>query len=341
MEGSGGGFHVHVQISSCDLGEYLWLRQKKNEGLIYELSLTPKGKKSFPSVAILMFTYDRLEYTQEAMYSLMKNTRYPFALYIVDNHSTDGTREWLEAARLEYPDRIKDIRYNSTNVGLPGPTNDFWSRADVDLVGKVDNDTLVPPGWLEQLVEAHRKVSKLAVVGGYHFRPEDFDDKAAQDKLYAENGIRILQDTHIGGCAYLMKKSIQQQFGPMNFNSALKIHGWTEYQLRMVMGGYIVGYLYPLIQLEYMDDPRSEKCLINEKYRDYAREIWKERGINFQSAEQLVDWITSDAQRVTSGTHKSHFFSANKSKHTNYATKSIHLHYHPDTQPVRIHKKVY
>ncbi len=325
LERSGGGFHIHVQISRCKLEEYLWLQQKRDEGLIHELSLTQEGQQKFPSVAILMFTYDRLEYTREAMHNLMRNTRYPFDLYIVDNHSTDGTREWLEAVRLEYPDRIKDIRYNSTNEGLPGPTNDFWNRVDVDLVGKVDNDTLVPSGWLERLVEAHQKVPKLAVVGGYHFRPEDFDEEAAQDNLYAENDIQILQDTHIGGCAYLMKKSIQQQFGPMNYNPALKIHGWTEYQIRMVTGGYIVGYLYPLIQLEYMDDPRSKKCLINEKYRDYAREIWKERGINFQSTEQLVGWITSDAQRVTSGTYKNHFFPPNESTQTTRQNQFISI----------------
>ena len=80
--------------------------------------------------------------------------------------------------------------------------------------------------------------------------------------------------------------------------------------------GYIVGYLYPLIQLEYMDDPRSEKCLINQKYRTYAREVWKERGINFQTTEQLVKWITSDAQRVTSGIQKKKLFSGNKLKQT-------------------------
>ena len=298
LEGNGGGFHIHVQISSCDLGEYLWLRQKKNEGLVYELSLTQEGKRKFPSVAILMFTYDRLEYTREALHTLMKNTRYPFDLYIVDNYSTDGTRAWLEATRLEYSDRIKDIRYNSANEGLPGPTNDFWSRVDVDLLGKVDNDTLVPSGWLERLVEAHRKVPKLAVVGGYHFRPEDIDDKSACSKLYEHDGIKVLSDTHIGGCCYLMKKSIQKKFGPMKFNPALKIHGWTEYQHMLVGAGYIVGYLYPFIQLEYMDDPRSKKCLIDDKYQDYTRRIFRERGINFKSTDQIVNWMRREAQRV-------------------------------------------
>ena len=252
-----------------------------------------------PTVSLVMFTYDRIEYTREALCTLMKNTDYPFDLYIVDNYSTDGTREWLETVRLEYPDRIKDIRFNPTNEGLPGPTNDFWRRVDSELIGKVDNDTLVPPGWLERLVEAHQKIPELAVVGGYHFRPEDFDDNSARSRLYAHNGIKILPDMHIGGCCYLMKKSIQKVFGPMKFNPALKIHGWTEYQHMLAGAGYIVGYLYPIIQLEYMDDPRSKKCLINEKYQDYSRKIWRERGIKFKSTDQVVEWLHRDAQRIT------------------------------------------
>jgi len=251
-----------------------------------------------PTVSLVMFTYNRIEYTRETLHTLMENTHYPFDLYIVDNNSNDGTREWLETVRLEYPDRIKDIRYNSTNEGLPGPTNDFWGRVDSELIGKVDNDTLVPPGWLERLVEAHQKIPKLAVVGGYHFRPEDFDDNSVRSRLYAHHGIKILPDIHIGGCCYLMKKSIQKIFGPMKFNPALKIHGWTEYQNLLAGAGYIVGYLYPLIQLEYMDDPRSKKCLINEKYQDYTRKIWRERGINFKSTDQIIEWLHADAQRI-------------------------------------------
>ncbi|MGD9288609.1 MAG: glycosyltransferase [Desulfobacterales bacterium] len=200
---------------------------------------------------------------------------------------------------MKFQDRIKDVCFNPTNEGLPGPTNHFWSRVDSELIGKVDNDTLVPPGWLERLVEAHQKIPKLAVVGGYHFQPEDFDDKSARSRLYVQNGIKILPDHHIGGCCYLMKKSIQETFGPMKFNPELKIHGWTEYQHMLADAGYIVGYLYPLIQLEYMDDPRSKKCLIDEKYQDYSRKIWRERGINFKSTDQVAEWLQRDAQRIT------------------------------------------
>jgi GT2 family glycosyltransferase/tetratricopeptide (TPR) repeat protein len=298
LETAGDAVKAHVTVSRCSLEDYLWLRMKQDNGRIHSLILTDVGRQIFPTVSLVMFTYNRIEYTREALMTLMHNTRYPFDLVIIDNFSTDGTREWLEEVRRRYAHRIKNIIYNSCNEGLPGPTNEFWQGVKADLVGKVDNDTLVPEGWLEKLVEAHTKLPKLAVVGGYHYRPEDFDENAAQSKLYREGGICLLPDTHIGGCCYLMKKSVQEKYGLMDVHPTLKTHGWTQYQWRLLRAGYLIGYLYPLIQLEYMDDPRSEKCLIESRYKEYAREIWKERGVKFQSSDQLVSWIRNDAARV-------------------------------------------
>ena len=296
----GHALRVSVEVSRCELEDYLWLVQKQREGLIYQLNLTDEGHKVFPTVAIVVFTFNRLKYTEQALNRLMNSTQYPFDLYIIDNNSTDGTIEWLEEFKFAYANRIESICYNKKNMGLPGPTNQFWQSVSTDLIGKVDNDTLVPNGWLERLVEAHNKISNLAVVGGYHFRPEDFDDKAAQAKIYKENGISILTDSHIGGCCYLMKKTVQENFGLMDVHPTLKTHGWTQYQWKLVKAGFIIGYLYPPVQLDYMDDPRSEKCLIKKYYSDYTRSIWRERGINFDSTDQIVKWIRNDAKRVTS-----------------------------------------
>ncbi|MGD9288610.1 MAG: glycosyltransferase family A protein [Desulfobacterales bacterium] len=80
-----------VEVSSCSFDEWSWLSQKRQEGLIDELILTEKGRREFPTVSIVMFTYNRIEYTRQALYALMENTYYPFDLYIVDNCSADGT----------------------------------------------------------------------------------------------------------------------------------------------------------------------------------------------------------------------------------------------------------
>jgi len=324
-ETSGGGFRLQVDVSRCDLDEYLYLIKKKEEGLIYKLSLTEKGRERFPSVSLVMFTFDRLLYTKQTLHRLMQSTKYPFQLIIIDNKSSDGTREWLEKIRFLYAHRIVDIKYNNKNEGLPGPTNSFWQSINTDLVGKIDNDTLVPDGWLERLVEAHRKIPRLAIVGGYHFRPEDFDEKNAKSKIIEENGVKILTDRHIGGCCYLMKASVQKQFGLMEVHPTLKTHGWTQYQWMITNAGYIVGYLYPLVQLDYMDDPRSDKCLIENEYKDYSRNIWHERGIDYQSTDQLVNWIQNDAARITNQPVEMANVSTNHPVKTNYSHDKMPL----------------
>jgi GT2 family glycosyltransferase len=300
---TGAASRIHVTVNNCSLEEYVWLNKRLRMRLIDRLTLTEEGRKLFSTISLVMFTYNRIEYTKLSLQTLMDNTYYPFDLVIVDNNSTDGTQSWLEEFRKQHPDRIKNIIYNSKNYGLPGPTNSFWQSTAADLLGKVDNDTLVPEGWLERLIEAHIKIPNLAVIGGYHFRPEDFNECAASKNIYTESGISVLTDTHIGGCCYLMKRSIQKKYGLMEVHPILKTHGWTQYQWRLAKEGHIVGYLYPLIQLEYMDDPRSEKCLIDKKYKDYSCQIWKERGINLQSTKQLVDWIRNDAARISQVKH--------------------------------------
>ncbi len=291
-------FPCHVKVEGCTIEELKALNRAFKDKVITGMDFAEGVRSRFPLVGIVMFTYDRLDYTKTALAKLMENTEYPFNLHIIDNHSTDGTVEWLRMVRHRYPS-IRSITFNPENRGLPGPTNEFWRRVNADLVGKVDNDVIVPKGWLYRLVDAHLKASGAAIIGVYHFRPEDFDEAGARAKLFAENGVQLVADTHICGCCYLMKKRVQEQVGYMVVDPRLKIHGWTEYQHRVVDAGYAVGYLYPLLFLEYMDDPRSRWCLIDRKYRDYTARVWRERGVEFRTTDQLVEWLRRDAARVT------------------------------------------
>ena len=56
------------------------------------------------------------------------------------------------------------------------PTKRFWKETKAELVGKIDNDILVPKGWVQKLTDVHQRVPNLGVAGYCHFRKEDFDD---------------------------------------------------------------------------------------------------------------------------------------------------------------------
>jgi len=127
-----------------------------------------------------MLTYNRLDYTKLALRRLLSDPKEEFALTIWDNASTDGTQQFLKTVN---DPRIVDIIFSQTNKGQTYVTNKIWSESSAELVGKVDNDCFVTPGWTKILAQAHKDLPNLGVVGCWQFFPEDFDYNRAKCKI--------------------------------------------------------------------------------------------------------------------------------------------------------------
>jgi Predicted glycosyltransferases len=101
----------------------------------------------FNNAAIIILTYNNLEYNKNCIESIRKYTETgTYELIVVDNNSTDGTREWLKTQ----PD-LKLI-LNESNVGFPKGCNMGIALAaeDSDIL-LLNNDTVVTQNWLENL----------------------------------------------------------------------------------------------------------------------------------------------------------------------------------------------
>lgn len=212
-----------------------------------------KGKAS-----ILYITHNRLGFSRLTLPHLLESGGYAdYSVTLVDNASTDGTREWLMS--LTHP-KISNIMLNDENLPLRDVTNRFWREStDSEFVGKVDNDTLIPTGFVGQAIRALRNPVKLGPVGGMHFHPEDVS--SVETSSYARNlrrlpnGRRILVQQHLGGCCYIMRAGLLSQHGLMRDAGYLK-GGWTEYQWKLTRAGYPASYLYPFMFAKHLDDPR-------------------------------------------------------------------------------------
>lgn len=212
-----------------------------------------KGKAS-----ILYITHDRLGFSRLTLPHLLESAGYgDYSVTLVDNASTDGTREWLMS--LTHP-RIANITLNDENLSLRDVTNRFWrENMDSEFIGKVDNDTLIPTGFVGQAIRALRNPVKLGPVGGMHFHPEDV--AVVEASSYAHNlrrlpnGRRILIQQHLGGCCYMMRSGLLSQHGLMRDVGYLK-GGWTEYQWKLTRAECPASYLYPFMFAKHLDDPR-------------------------------------------------------------------------------------
>ena len=122
----------------------------------YDLLLTESEwqpdefKKLFPSISIIIVTFNNLSLTKACLASIKKNTEYPnYELIIVDNNSDDGTKEFLEEF-LKSDEAVK-IMINDKNLGFAAANNQGVGISSGNHIVFLNNDTIVTPGWLFEL----------------------------------------------------------------------------------------------------------------------------------------------------------------------------------------------
>jgi glycosyltransferase involved in cell wall biosynthesis len=212
------------------------------------------------NITIVVVTHNRLEYTKKTIERLLSDKE-DFDLYIWDNASTDKTPEYLKDG-LSDP-RIQEVILSKENVGQTGAMNYVWSKTKAELVGKLDNDCLVTPGWTRTFAQAHKDIEKLGAVACWHYPLDEFDEKVARKagKIQRFGKHQILRHPYVCGSGFMMKREAYQKYGPWKPGPDV---GTTSYFLKMALGGEINGWYYPLVLQEHMDDPRSEHSLVTD-----------------------------------------------------------------------------
>ncbi len=102
-----------------------------------------------PALSLCIPTLNAKNLLRDCLGSIYANThRVSFEIIVVDNHSEDGT---LEMLRDEFPD-VRVIA-NDFNAGYTKPTNQALRVSNGRYALLLNNDTLILPGALDQLVE--------------------------------------------------------------------------------------------------------------------------------------------------------------------------------------------
>lgn len=117
------------------------------------------------TVCAVMVTYNRLEILQQTLAHVLDQEYPPTNVIIVDNYSTDGTREYLQG--LLSDTRIKTIHLD-TNMGAGYAISQGMklglSLGDFDYFWVLDDDSFYKPNVLRELV-AGISASDFALVG--------------------------------------------------------------------------------------------------------------------------------------------------------------------------------
>ncbi len=115
--------------------------------------------------SIIVLCYNGLEETtRPCLESIIANTPIDsYELIIVDNASSDGTPDYLKTLVAQHAH--VSIQLNDSNKGYSGGNNDGMKLARGQYIILLNNDTLVPVGWLDKLLGLFSKQANVGLVG--------------------------------------------------------------------------------------------------------------------------------------------------------------------------------
>ena len=139
---------------------------------------------TYPSVTIVIITYNKLSLLKTCLESLLKFTIHPnYRIAIWSNGCIDGTVEYLRQKRQENP-KLLDIHLNPTNEYFIKPNNSLFDIYDSDDIVMINNDIeFIDDKWLIALSDAAYSSTTIACAGGLTISAEG---------LVLEAGARIL-----------------------------------------------------------------------------------------------------------------------------------------------------
>ena len=121
-----------------------------------------------PTVSIVVPVYNQIRYTLACLHSIFLHTdRRDYEIIVADDCSDDQTPAVFE----ESISRVRYLR-NRTNLGFVSNCNNAASAARGRVVVFLNNDVVVLPGWLDELVRTLDENPAIGLVGSKLIYPE-------------------------------------------------------------------------------------------------------------------------------------------------------------------------
>lgn len=185
-------------------------------------------------VTIVIPLYNQLHYTRICLESLEAHGAAGAEILLIDNHSTDGTADYLATVQGV------EVLSNQENLGCAGAWNQGVRHCDSEWVVILNNDVVVSPGWLEGMLsfaDEHRVdvVTPAIREGEYNYEIVPY----ARDFVARMGEVRRMGVAN--GICFMVHRRVFERIGGFDENFRIGQFEDTDFFRRAVLAGFRLG----------------------------------------------------------------------------------------------------
>lgn len=222
-------------------------------------------------ISIIIITWNRVKSLVETIDNIQKDPYTNKEIIVVDNNSSDNTREILS---VKYPDVI--LICSDKNLGVPGGRNLGIKNAKGDILFFIDNDAVLMENGLARIQSHFLKNPDLGVLAlkitNYYSKKLDITSW-----VYGIHKLRdhdkSFETFYFVGCSFAVKKEVFDTCGVL-WDKLFFMHEEQDFAHRVINGGYVIQY-FPDVVVEHKVD---SECRYDTSSRFYEfgtrNQIW-------------------------------------------------------------------
>lgn len=263
----------------------------------------------FPKVSIVIPVLNQWNHTENCLKSLLRSPMIQnLEIIIVDNGSTDGTR--LALASLQHPS--VQVVALSKNKGFAGAVTIGSQLATGDYLVFLNNDTIVPPGWLDRLIYPLMKHEDIGMVGPMSnhvgndqmldfFIPGDtevWNEKWLQD-FYDLNKGQLEDTDRLGFFCVAIRKKLFDQIGSLDDGYYVGMFEDDDYCERIINSGHRLvrvedAFVYHHGNATFNKLSQEQYKMIFDRNKSYFEKKWNKPWKHYPRPINIFHGVTNE-----------------------------------------------